>query len=235
MDSSNDPVWDDLQRICALAGIPAMALVRQVAEAADSIHFTRQLIAFHVHECRLALERQMPSSSGTVQAVLATLQYVHRDGIGQGDVAMAAHHLAALQNLRNAYDYLAQICNVLLLPAPLPAHTCDLNKLLDVLPDSVFQKKLNAIANGSDFQHAKSLNNLVKHCRVTRTYPHVDLVSGEAKHLVQGFAKSGKKQVQTFDREDVHDSLQRIERLTAQLTELLKDLREQLDGKQKGA
>ena len=142
MDSSNDPVWDDLQRICALAEIPAMALVRQVAEAADSIHFTRQLIAFHLRECRLALERQMPSSSGTVQAVLATLQYVHRDGIGQGDVAMAAHHLAALQNLRNAYDYLAQICNVLLLPAPLPAHTCDLNKLLDVLPDSVFQKKI---------------------------------------------------------------------------------------------
>ena len=229
MDSRKDPLLNDLQRICTLAEIPAMALVRQVAEAADSIHFTRQLIAFHLRECRLALERQMPSSSGTVQAVLATLQYVHRDGIGQGDVAMAAHHLAALQNLRNAYDYLAQVCNVLLLPAPLPAHTCDLNKLLDALPDSVFQNKLKEIANGSDFKHATSQNNLVKHCRVTRTYPHVDLVSGEAKHLVQGFAKSCKKQVQTFDKEDVRDSLERIERLSSSLAELLKELREQLD------
>lgn len=229
MDSRKDPLLNDLQRICTLAQVPAMALVRQVADAADSILFTRQLIAFHVHECRLASERQMPSSSGTLETVVATLRYAYRDGIGDGDVAMAAHHLAALQNLRNAYDYLAQICNVLLLPSPLPAYTCDLSKLLDALPDSVFQSKLKEIANGSDFKHATSQNNLVKHCRVTRTYPHVDLVSGEAKHLIQGFAKSGKKQVQTFDKEDVRDSLERIERLSSSLAELLKELCEQFD------
>lgn len=228
MDSRKDPLWNDLQRICALAEIPAMALVRQVAEAADSIHFTRQLIAFHVRECRLASERQMPSSSGTLETVLATLRHAYRDGIGDGDVAMAAHHLAALQNLRNAYDYLAQICNVLL-PSPLPVHVCDLNRVMDALPESSFQKKLKEIASGSDYLHATSRNNVVKHCRVTKTYPHVDLGSGEASHQVQAFAKSGKKQVQTFDKEDVRDSLERIERLCSSLTALLKELREQLD------
>lgn len=229
MDSRKDPLLNDLQRICTLAQIPAMALVRQVADAADSILFTRQLIAFHVHECRLASERQMPSSSGTLETVLATLRHAYRDGIGDGDVAMAAHHLAALQNLRNAYDYLAQICNVLLLPAPLPVHVCDLGRVIEALPASAFQEELRTLASGSDFLHVASHNNVVKHCRVTRTYPHVDLGSGEALHQVQAFAKSGKKQVQTFDKEDVRDSLERIERLCSSLTELLKELREQLD------
>lgn len=235
MDSRIDPVRHDLQRICMLAEIPTSALVRQVSEAADSILFTRQLIAFHLRECQLALERQMPSSSGTVQAVLATLQYVHRDGIGQGDVAMAAHQLAALQNLRNAYDYLAQLCNVLLLPTPLPVHACDLNRVRDALPESDFQKKLKEVATGSDFQHATSQNNVIKHCRVTQIYPHVELVSGEAKHLSQGFARSSKKQVLEFDKEAVSESLERLERLDVQLTELLKELCEQLDKKHKGA
>lgn len=235
MESRMDTVRHDLQRICRLAEMPAWALVRQVCDAADSILFARQLIGFHVRECRLASERQMPSSSRIEEAVLVTLRHVREDGMGKGEVAVAAHHLAALQNLRNAYDYLAQICNVMLLPAPLPVHACDLNRVMDALPESAFQKKLKEIADGSDFLHVSSQNNVVKHCRVTQTYPHVDLVSGEAKHLSQGFIRNRKKQVSVFDKEDVCESLERIERLNAHLTELITELCGQLDEKHKGA
>ena len=235
MDSRKDPLWNDLQRIFTLAGIPAKELVRQVSDAADSILFTRQLIVFHLRQCRLASERQMPSSSGVVESVLATLRHAYEDGVGEGDVAIAAHHLAALQNLRNAYDYLAQICNVLLLPSPLPVHVCDLNRVMDALPESGFQKKLKEIADGSDFLHVTSQNNVVKHCRVMKTYPHVDLVSGKAKHLSQGFSRSSKKQVLEFDKEAVCESLERIARLNGQLTELLKKLSKQIEEKHKGA
>lgn len=160
---------------------------RKVALAfVTSLDWADRIFKYHFCEARDAL-RSVPIDEDPNSIKNHELMFSSTDEHEFSMLVIRANVTACIHTARNAYDHLAQLCNVLLLDPPMSVESCDFHRVRRSLPESELRNKLDLLAESDWFQYIAAYSNTSKHRMLVQQSLHLSYADGIAGIRAESF------------------------------------------------
>lgn len=158
-----------------------------ILSAISSLDWSDRIFRYHFCEARDAL-RAIPIDKDDPASVKNhELLFMSSEEHEYNMLVVRANVIACIHTVRNAYDYLAQLCNALLITPAIPVEKCDFHKVRDQLPQSPLRQELESLSTSPWFKYVAAYSNTSKHRALVQQSMHLSYARGVAGLRAEAF------------------------------------------------